>query len=66
MTITITATYDNATALANVVDELVNDGIEREKIYRDEDKTQVKVIVPKSIEPAVLEILERHGPLAIT
>lgn len=66
MTITITATYDNATALANVVDELVNDGIEREKIYRDEDKTQVKVIVHKSIEPAVLEILERHGPLAIT
>jgi len=66
MTRTLTATYGNTTALANVVDELVNGGLERDKIYRDEDKKQVKVIIPDAIEPGITEILRRHDPVELT
>ncbi|MDO9600123.1 MAG: hypothetical protein Q7J47_20590 [Azoarcus sp.] len=59
---TITATYDNKTALSNVFDDLINDGLPREKIYLDEDVLQVKVIVPIATESGITEILRRHGP----
>lgn len=66
MTKTITATYDNVAALANAIDELVNDGLEREKIYSDEEKKQLKVIAPATIEASVTEILQRHHPTLIS
>lgn len=66
MTTTITATYDNVAALANVVDELVNDGLEREKVYSDEEKKQIKVMVHGGIEASVTEILKRHNPTQIS
>lgn len=59
---TITATYDSETTLANVVDDLVNDGLPREEIYRDNSAMQVKVMIPEASEPEISVILKRHNP----
>ena len=63
---TITATYASVTTVANVVDELVNDGIPREKIYSDDATMQVKVMVPETGVSGAKEILNRHGPTNIS
>jgi hypothetical protein len=65
MTITITATYEDTAALSNVLDDLINHGLEREKIYRDDDKMQIKVIIPRDIEPEIRTILKRHHPVVV-
>lgn len=62
MTKTITATYEDEKALASVFDDLINDGLPRETIYRDEDMLQVKVMIPETIEPEIQAILNRHHP----
>lgn len=62
---TITATYDSATTVANVVDELINDGLPREKIFSDDDTMQVKVMVPETAEIGIRELLNRHSPSQI-
>ena len=62
---TITATFTDKTALKNVVDDLVNKDIPRENFFADEENTQVKVMLPKSAEPEVMEILNRHHPTEI-
>lgn len=59
---TITATYEDETALASVFDDLINDGLPRESIFRDEDMLLVKVMIPDTIEPEVQAILSRHHP----
>ena len=63
---TITATYASKTTVANVVDELINDGIPREKIFSDDAKMQVKVMVPETGVQGVKEILSRHEPSEIS
>jgi len=63
---TITATYDSATTVANVVDELINDGLPREKIYSDDTTMQVKVMVPETGVAGMKELLNRHNPTSIT
>jgi len=60
---TITATYDSETTLANVVDDLVNHGLPREKVFSDNASLQVKVMVPETSEPEIDEILKRHSPV---
>jgi hypothetical protein len=62
---TITATFADKIALKNVVDDLVNKDIPRENFFADEENSQVKVTLPKSAEPEVLEILNRHSPTKI-
>lgn len=62
---TITATYDSETTVANVVDELINDGLPREKIYSDDTTMQVKVIVPETGVAGIKELLNRHNPTNI-
>ena len=63
---TVTATYGSRDTLTNVVDDLLSvGGIEREKIYADEDTCQVKVMIPAVTAPEVLEILGRHNPLTL-
>lgn len=62
---TITATYDSETALSNVVDDLINDGLPREKVFRDDKMMQIKVMVPEASESGINEILKRHGPIKI-
>ncbi len=63
MTVTITRTYASEEALKNVREDLIATGFEQEHIYIDRDNRQVKVIVPASAEPEVLEILGRHDPV---
>lgn len=63
---TITATYANKATLANVVDELVNGGLPREKIYSDDDAMQVKVMVPEVEAAGITDILNRHQPISIS
>lgn len=66
MSKTITATYDSAEALTNAANELVADGLPSEELYRDDERTQLKVMVPEAIESGVVEILKRHNPTSIT
>ena len=63
---TITATYASKATVANVVEELVNDGIPREKIYSDDTTLQVKVMVPETGVLGMEEILNRHQPISIS
>ena len=63
---TITATYDSKTTVANVVDDLINDGLTREEIYSDDSTMQVKVMVPESGVEGIKELLNRHSPTSIT
>ena len=65
MTIVVTATYDSAVAIENVVEDLVATGIDRDKIYDDEENHLVKVMVPASSEAEVREILGRHRPESV-
>lgn len=63
---TITATYDSETTLTNVVDDLINDGLPREKLFSDKSLLQIKVMVPEASESGIYEILKRHNPLKIS
>lgn len=62
---TVTATYASQAAVANAVDELINAGIPREKIYSDDTKMQVKVMVPETGVVGAKELLNRHEPTEI-
>ena len=63
---TVTAIYASKTTIANVVDELINDGIPQEKIYSDDSTMQVKVTVPETGFSGMKEILNRHEPADIS
>ena len=61
--VTITKTFASEDALTNVREDLVGEGIPQEKFYLDREKLQVKVIIPESGKPEILEILGRHNPV---
>lgn len=63
---TITGFYDSAAQINNVKEDLVASGIPQEKLFVDEENRQLKVLVPASGEPEILEILKRHGPSSTT
>ena len=63
---TLTGKYDSLDKARNALDDLINIGLEREKIFLDRDNTLVKVIIPNDIEREVREILDRHEPAAVT
>ncbi len=63
MSKTIIRTYASEEALRNVEEDLVATGIEQEQILIDKDTKQVKVVVPATAEPEIVEILERHQPV---
>lgn len=63
---TLTGKYDSLGKARNALDDLINIGLEREKIFLDRDNTLVKVIIPNDIEREVREILDRHEPAAVT
>lgn len=65
MTRTITASYRSKDAALNALDELVADGLDREKVFFDAAKTQLKVMIPDSAAPEITEILDRHNPTEI-
>lgn len=62
MTVTVTGVYKSVDAVRNVLDDLVSTGIDREKVYADEDNKQVKVMIPNSAVNEIKEILNRHLP----
>ncbi|EPC03088.1 hypothetical protein L861_22525 [Litchfieldella anticariensis FP35 = DSM 16096] len=62
MTQTVTATYDDILKAINAFDELVSEGIDREKLFLDRETNQLKVIVPEDVQRQVESILERHEP----
>ncbi len=45
---TISATYCSKTTVTHVVDELINDGLPREKTCSDDATMQVKVMIPEA------------------
>ncbi len=63
---TVTATYTSRATITNVVDDLVNTGIPREKIYSDDAALQVKVMVPATGVEGIKEVLDRHHPTHVT
>jgi len=60
---TITANFEKSESVGNVLDDLINHGIEREKIFADEKNHQLKVMIPEAIEGEVDEIINRHKPV---
>ncbi len=62
MTKTIFAAYKESAAVKNVLDDLINHGIDREKIYADEEAKEVRVMIHEAMEAEVREILNRHHP----
>ena len=62
MTKTITGTSESADTVRNVLDDLVSTGIDREKVFADQDNKFVKVMIPDSAEHEIKEILNRHRP----
>lgn len=65
MTHEVTATYDDATAVKNVEDDLRALGIPSEKIYPEADKRKIRVRVPKAALAEILEVLKRHKPVEL-
>ncbi len=63
---TVVATYASQTAVTNVVDDLINAGIPREKIYSDDNTLQVKVMVPETGVAGIKELLNKHQPTELT
>ncbi len=61
--ITITKTFASVDALTNVKEDLVGEGIPQEKFFLDKENLQVKVIIPETGKPEILEILGRHNPV---
>ena len=66
MTKTLTGKYDSPDKARNALDDLINIGFEREKVFLDRDNTLVKVITPNDVEREVREILDRHKPAEVT
>ncbi len=58
----VTAVYSSIGAAENVVDELIADGFDQEKVFLDRDSIQVKVMTPDSGRREVEEVLGRHQP----
>ena len=65
MTRTLTADFLSRDAARNAMDELLADGIDREKIFLDPESSQLKVMVPEITAREITEILNRHNPASI-
>ncbi len=63
MSKTIIRAYASDEALKNVEEDLIATGIEQEQILIDKDTRRVRVVVPATAEPEIVEILERHKPV---
>ena len=66
MTETINAVFSSVDKAKNAVDDLLSTGIDREKVFLDEDNFQVKVITPNVVEREIVEILQRHQPMQVS
>lgn len=65
MTRTITGVYDSSDKIRNAREDLIATGIDQEKLFVDDANQQLKVMVPASAEPEIMEILKRHQPSSV-
>lgn len=65
MTVTVTCNYDSVDKVRNAEEDLVATGIPQEEIFVDEDNKLIKIMIPNSAKPEILEILNRHEPTQI-
>jgi hypothetical protein len=65
MTDAVVATYNDATTVRNVEDDLRSTGIPMEEIRIDNDHFKVRVTIPSATKAEVLEILKRHNPAEV-
>ena len=65
MTDAVVATYNDITAVKNVEDDLRSTGIPLDEIRVDNENLKVRVMIPSTTKPEVLEILNRHNPAEV-
>jgi hypothetical protein len=65
MTEAVVASYNDATTVINVEDDLRSTGIPMEEIRVDKDNFKVRVTIPSATKSEVLEILNRHRPAEV-
>jgi hypothetical protein len=65
MTRILTGKYASVNAARNAMDELINAGFDREKVYLDAGSSTVKVMTPTATEREAREILDRHEPAEV-
>jgi len=65
MTEAVVATYNDATTVRNVEDDLRATGIPMEEIRIDKNHFKVRVTIPSVTKAEVLEILNRHKPAEV-
>lgn len=58
----VTACYDSPDKIKNAYDDLIATGIPSEKIRINAEQTEIQVDIPTTIEPEIMEILQRHEP----
>lgn len=63
MTTTITGAFTSMDTIHNTMEDLLANGIDREKMFADSEHTELKVMIPDDIENEVLEIIQRHKPV---
>jgi hypothetical protein len=66
MTRVITGDFDSIYKMRNAMDDLIASGIDREKVYMDKPRMQLKVLVPISISQQVNDVVARHEPVSLT
>lgn len=65
MFVTVTGTYDSIDKLRNAEEDLRATGIPSEKIFVYEEAKQIKVMIPETTKPEILELLGRHDPTQV-
>ncbi|AKH20786.1 hypothetical protein [Sedimenticola thiotaurini] len=63
MTTTITSTFTSMETIRNTMEDLLANGIEREKMFADDAHTELKIMIPDDIQNEVIEIIQRHKPI---
>lgn len=63
MNTTVTVNYGSIDSLKNAVDDLLGVGIPQEQFHVIKEDLQIKVITPKTSEPEIRTLLERHHPV---
>lgn len=65
MTVRLTGTFDSVDKVRNAEEDLLATGIPQEEIFVDENSKIIKVNVPDTAKPEILEILNRHNPTKV-
>ena len=65
MAVRLTGTYDTVDKVRNAEEDLLATGIPQEEIFVDENSKIIKVYIPDTAKPEILEILNRHEPTKV-